>query len=317
MQPVSANPSVEPSTLPSLPSWAWGVLDRARQNRLRPTDRLWLDPTLLLRRCGMNADAWQQTVLSSTAARLMLLCSRQVGKTTTTAALALRTALLEAPATILVVCPAERQSAEFVLKVKQFYAALRQPERHGDRVLTVHEKMLAEAGADDFFVKLPRPVRESALQLHLANGSRIIGLPSNEGGIRGFSSINLLVIDEAARLADAVYKSMRPVLAVSKGRVVALSTPYGKQGWYYEAWKRTLERAGRGDDVKWQVVSITADQCPRLTPEFLADELEDLGEPWFRQEYYCEFRETVESVFPAEAVERAARAGDRLRPLWG
>jgi hypothetical protein len=65
------------------------------------------------------------------------------------------------------------------------------------------------------------------LTLELVNGSRIVSLPENESGIRGFSGVNLLVIDEAARVDDSLYRSVRPMLAVSGGRLVALSTPFG------------------------------------------------------------------------------------------
>src|SRR5262249_46209279 len=90
------------------------------------------------------------------------------------------------------------------------------------------------------FEALQRPVAvrtTSALQLELVNGSRILSLPAQEETIRGYSGVNLLLIDEAARVPDALYRSVRPMLAVSQGRLVALSTPYGKRGWFYEEWR--------------------------------------------------------------------------------
>jgi hypothetical protein len=78
-------------------------------------------------------------------------------------------------------------------------------------------------------------LRDSSLQLHLDNGSRIIGLPASEGKVRVYSSVALLVIDEASRVGDGLYRAMRPMLAVSRGRLLALSTPFGKRGWFYEA----------------------------------------------------------------------------------
>src|SRR5208282_1075770 len=97
----------------------------------------------------------------------------------------------------------------------------------------------------------------------LANGSRIVSLPGDEKNIRGFSGVALLVIDEAARVLDSLYCSVRPMLAVSRGRMVALSTPYGKRGWFHDEWH------GAGE---WQRVRITAPECPRITAEFLAEE---------------------------------------------
>ena len=107
---------------------------------------------------------------------MLLLSSRQSGKSTAASALALKAALLEAPALILLLSPTLRQSGElFRDKVKRLHNALGRPVA---------------------------VTQESALQMELANGSRVISLPGNEGNIRGYSSARLLVIDEAARVPD-------------------------------------------------------------------------------------------------------------------
>ncbi len=201
---------------------------------------------------------------------MLLLCSRQSGKSQTAAALALLTALLQAPALVLLLSPTLRQSGELFR----------------DKVLTLYRA-------------IGKPVamtRETALTMELANGSRIVSLPGEEVTIRGYSGVKLLVIDEAARVPDALYYSTRPMLAVSRGRLITLSTPYGKRGWFYEEWQ-----SGR----EWERVRITADQCPRITAEFLQEERQALGDRWFRQEYQCSFEETVDSVFRFEDVQAA------------
>jgi hypothetical protein len=89
------------------------------------------------------------------------------------------------------------------------------------------------------YVALGKPVPEheaSALRLTLANGSRIVALPGSEATVRGYSGAALLVVDEASRVADDLYFAIRPMLAVSGGRLVALTTPYGKRGWFYDEW---------------------------------------------------------------------------------
>ena len=55
------------------------------------------------------------------------------------------------------------------------------------------------------------------ISLRLANGSRIVGLPGSEGTVRGFSAVSPLIIDEASRVADEMYRALRPTLAVSDG----------------------------------------------------------------------------------------------------
>jgi phage FluMu gp28-like protein len=134
------------------------------------------------------------------------------------------------------------------------------------------------------------------LSLELANGSRIISLPESEGGIRGYSGVRLLVIDEAARVSDDLYRAVRPMLAVSQGRLIAMSTPFGKRGFFYEEWSSRRP---------WQRVKITAAQCPRITAEFLREEREALGERWMRQEYFCTFESTVGAVFSQSDIDAA------------
>jgi len=86
---------------------------------------------------------------------------------------------------------------------------------------------------------LGRPVpseAESALRLELDTGSRIISLPGTENTIRGYSGVRLLLVDEASRVEDDLYRAIRPMLAVSGGRLVAPSTPWGKRGFWFREW---------------------------------------------------------------------------------
>jgi hypothetical protein len=125
--------------------------------------------------------------------------------------------------------------------------------------------------------------------LELANGSRIVALPGREDTIRGFSSVDLLIIDEAARVSDDLYRAVRPMVAVSGGQVICLSTPFGQRGFFWKEW------TGNGP---WQRIQIAADQCPRLSKEFLAEELRAMGQSWFRQEYCNSFTATEGLVYP-------------------
>src|SRR5262245_10629976 len=85
------------------------------------------DPPLLLSDAGKPPDPWQRDLLRSADRQTLLLCSRQSGKSTTAAALALRSALLEAPALVLLLSPTLRQSGELFRKVLDLYRALGRP----------------------------------------------------------------------------------------------------------------------------------------------------------------------------------------------
>jgi hypothetical protein len=149
-------------------------------------------------------------------------------------------------------------------------------------------------------------VNESALRVEFVNGSRIVSLPGkDDAAIRGFSSPKLVVVDEAARVPDTLYRSVRPMLAVSRGRLLALSTPMGKRGWFYEAY------TGK---ERWERIRVTADMVPRITPEYLAEEREALGEDWYMQEYFCSFRDLIGACFRQEDID--ACLSDDVQPLF-
>ncbi len=229
---------------------------------LHQTLSLALDPSLLLRARGLVPDPWQRELLLSADRQLLLNCSRQSGKSTVISALALHTALFTPRGLVLLVSPSLRQSAEIFRKVQETYSALRRP------VPATHE---------------------TQLRLELANGARVLCLPGREQTLRSFGGVSLLVLDEAARVPDDLYRAVRPMLAVSRGRLVALSTPFGQRGWFYREWE------GNGP---WRRVRITWRDCPRITPGFIAEERQSLGDDWVRQEYECAFTAMAGLVYP-------------------
>jgi hypothetical protein len=263
------------------------VLERmpSRVQAQQPTDplvRYRCDPSRLMLDAGLTPDPWQRDLLRSSPPNLALLCSRQAGKSQLAAALALKAALLEAPALVLILSPTERQSGElFQDKLLPLYNAIGRPIP-------------------------PYGRHESALRLRLANGSRILALPGKEATVRCYSGVRLLIIDEAARVPDSLYYSVRPMLAVSRGRVAALTTPWGKRGWFYEEWTE-------GED--WHRVMKTAHDCPRITPQFLEAEKKRIGDRWYRQEYECSFEDMIGAVFAEEDIRAAL--SDEVEPLFG
>jgi len=70
---------------------------------------------------GLDPDPWQAEVLRSNAKRILLNCSRQSGKSTITAALALHTAIFQPGSLVLCLSPTLRQSGELFRNVSRFY----------------------------------------------------------------------------------------------------------------------------------------------------------------------------------------------------
>ncbi len=147
--------------------------------------------------------------------------------------------------------------------------------------------------------------RETELQLEFANNSRVVILPGKEQTIRGYSGVALLVVDEAARVPDELYQSVRPMLAVSGGRLVLLSTPFGKRGFFHHEWT---------EGIGWERITVTASQIPRIPVDWLEQERRTIGDWWYRQEYMCEFVETADSVFAYDDVMDAVSSD--IQPLF-
>lgn len=219
---------------------------------------------------GFEADELQTKVVLAEARRGILNCTRQWGKSTVGAAKAVHRAVTRAGSLVLVASPSARQSNELVEKARGMLGKL------GIRV---------------------RGDRGSSISLVLANGSRIVGLPEMEETIRGYSAASLLLIDEAARVEDRTYLALRPMLAVARGDLWLMSTPWGKRGFFYEAWEHG------GDE--WFRMRVPATECARISREFLEEERGAMGTVWFEQEYMCGFVDNGTQVFGREVVEAA------------
>lgn len=228
------------------------------------------DPAIFMAEAyEIKPDPWQRDLLQSIPNRMLLLCSRQSGKSTVCATMALHEVLFSEAALVLIVSNAFRQAEETFRKVKKGIA---------------------------FASTVCGIVHETQTMLELSNGGRIVSLPGKQESIRSFSNVALIIIDEAAQVNDDLYRSIRPMLAVSQGRLVALTTPFGKRGWFYEAWT---------SDSEWYKVKVTAEQCSRISKEFLDEERKELGEWWLKQEYYCEFVDADDQLFDHDDIINA------------
>lgn len=238
-----------------------------------------LDLVVFATQAGIAPDPWQADVLRSVRRQMILLCSRQSGKSTVSAVLAVHQATYQPGSLVLLLSPSLRQSQELYRKVLDCYRA-------SGAVVTADV--------------------ENRLALELANGSRIVSLPGKEATIRGFSGAALLLVDEASRVDDELYQAIRPMLAVSGGRIVLLSTPFGKRGFFHHEWMEG------GPD--WQRVMVTAHECPRIDPAWLDAERRSIPASVFDREYGCVFTEADDAVFAEHDIQTALSPG--IDPLF-
>jgi hypothetical protein len=237
-----------------------------------------LDPARWFYDADLEPDDWQERAMRSRHKRQAWNVSRQVGKTTTAGLKGLAKAQ-EPDSLTLVISPSQRQSAELLRKVVELRRRI---------------------------PGLPEPITETAHRIEWAHGGRILSLPSSETTIRGYSNVALLILDEASRIADEMIAAVRPMLAVSDGELVCLSTPAGRRGFFYENWAHGGET--------WERFKVTAYECDRISAGFLEAERAAMGESLFRQEYLCEFLDDDEAVFPTEIIDRAFT--EEVKPLW-
>ena len=214
------------------------------------------------------ANEKQAEILRSTSRRVILNCCRQWGKSTVTVAMALYRAFVRPGCLVIVSSPSKRQSAEWMRKA---------------RGMVVRMGIQARGDGDN------------AVSLLLPNGSRIVGLPSMEDTVRGFSGVSLLLIDEAARVSDQMYAALRPMLATTDGDLCLLSTPRGRSGFFFDTWEYG------GPD--WLRVIGPATECAQISKRFLEEQRRVMGADQFRQEHMCEFVGRGAGVFDRELVE--------------
>jgi len=216
---------------------------------------------------GMKLDKWQEMLIQEKEKNIVIRAGRQVGKSTGVALKAFFYAVENDHKTVLIVAASQRQSGLLFEKVKSIF-------------LECAEEMIAE--------------NPTQTKLVLTNGTRIYSLPAGRTGytIRGFS-IDLLIADEAAFIAEAVWVALIPMLAVTQGKVILLSTPFGKGGYYYRCF----------GDSDFRQFHLSSEQCPRIPKKFLRKEKQRLSKLEYAQEYLGEFIEELSQYFPTALIK--------------
>ena len=230
-------------------------------------------------------DEWQSRVLTSKSNRIILNCSRQSGKSTVTAILAVHHAIFYENSMVIVISRTWAQSREIFKTMSDFYKSV---------------------------PYAPAATQDTAHSLELSNGSRIVALSGQQpDSLRGYAGTSLLIVDEASHVLEETYDVARPTLAVSGGRVILLSTPHGRRGFFYEAFMDATDRY-RENIEGWEAASVTADEVPRIKPSFLEQEKKKFPEWFFNQEYFCAFLDNTSNIFRFvhEAFEHVDADGD-------
>ena len=261
-----------------------------------------------LKSLGFDAFDWQNAVASSSAKRKLLLCSRQAGKSTIVSAIPCHSAKYFPGSLSVVIAPSEKQATEDMIKIKGFIA---------------HDETY------------PELKRNGADLIELNNGSRIIVVAATDQAARGYSRPRVVLLDEASRIDDTVYKSgVVPMLNNSpNSEIIMLSTPFGRMGFFYNTWLssnryekyfvkspfvpdeaasylklRYADETESEFQERMKIIGVKAWYSPNHADlEYQQSILDEVGEKQYRQEFCCEFVEQDGQIFRDADIDRLFR----------
>jgi len=260
-----------------------------------------LSPYHYVQSIGFKPYEWQKAVLKSQHKRKGINGARQAGKSTIVSAKPCHIAKYYPESVSLILAATEYQAFLDMEKVKDFIA---------------HDP------------NYPKIERDSDRLVTLANGSWIMVVPATEKAARGPSAPRLILLDEASRIEDIVYKSgVIPMLTDNpECEVILISTPHGRLGFFFEAmnnpkWERyevkspwdvvdlefRLEPAEKEAKYKQKCAEkgINGFYSPRHTSKEEQEfNLGEMGIIMYRQEYGVQFIEPEDQVFGYDEIER-------------
>lgn len=229
-------------------------------------------------------DEWQKDVLEYEG-DLVLCTGRQVGKTLILSWKAAKYMVEHENCNIIIVSLTEDQAKLIIVMILDY--------------LERNEKKLIAKGKD----------KPTMNKVTLTNGSSALARPVGNTGdaVRGFTG-DILIIDEAARMPEMAFTAAKPVLLTTGGKIWMSSTPFGKEGYFYESW------CNRND--RFKVFHITSEKVINERPissswtrerrlaalSILEQEKKDLTELQYGQEYLGLFIEDLRRFFDDKLI---------------
>jgi len=109
--------------------------------------------------------------------------------------------------------------------------------------------------------------------------------------------------DEAAFMPEDVIASVIfPMLATTNGSAIMLSTPWGRDHIFYRSFK----------NPNYWSQHVRAEECPRISREFLEEQRRDIGELRYKMEYEAEFVEEENSFFSQDLIRECVEDYDPI-----
>jgi len=225
---------------------------------------------------GIKPFPYQAELLEDQSKRIVACMGRQTGKTTTIAMKAIYFADTNPNVTVLITSPSLRQSMIMFDRIAAFvYSAAR-----------LRNKI----------------VRATRTLIHFDNGSRIIALPCSENLLRGYTA-HMVILDEASWIPEEVITQVLfPMLTTTQGYAIFLSTPWGKDHFFYRAFVNPV----------YSVHKVKSEECPLVTQEFLEEMRQNMTRDAYLMEYEAEFVEALNSYFPQALIRTCVELAQKL-----
>tara|TARA_Y100000310_G_scaffold245450_1_gene250428 strand:- start:470 stop:1795 length:1326 start_codon:yes stop_codon:yes gene_type:complete len=234
----------------------------------------------------LQLDEYQEQVLNAKG-NIVLCTGRQVGKTTIMSMKAGKYMIDNPKSKIIIVSLTEDQAKLIIIMILDYLESI--------------DKKMIQKGKN-------KPTQNRVV---LKNGSSALARPVGNTGdaVRGFTG-SVLIIDEASRMPALVWEASRPTLLTTGGEIWMCSTPFGKQGYFWEAFQNKTK--------KFKVFHISSEQVMRDRPitafwteekrakamQFLEGERADMSELQYGQEYLGLFLEELRQFFTDELIEQ-------------
>jgi len=220
----------------------------------------------------ITLDDWQQDVMN-TEGNMVLRSGRQVGKSFIIARKAKEYALTNKKKVVMVIAFTEKQANLLFTKIL--------------RNIVDQEKK-----DNKKYISKPKPTKHV---INLKNGTQIYCYAAGDTGfgIMGYT-IDLLIADEAAWIKEEVWNSVIPALAITRGQIWLLSTPFMSEGYY----------AGCFDDEDFTAFHQSSEECPRRDDKFLEKQKQKLTKSKYAQMYLGEFVDDAHRIFGDKWIEK-------------
>ena len=136
------------------------------------------------------------------------------------------------------------------------------------------------------------------LEITFINRSIIRFLSAEMGeSLRGYTVTGILCIDECCYISDEVFNTIKPWVDYNKSPILMVSTPYVKEGFFWQYYNYGLEGVNKVITVDWCDPKFKKEMDKILPPERLEEYRKTMPANKFKSEYLGEWLDDEGTVF--------------------